>query len=79
MKTFLVGPIAHESSQNLIESSSAQAESGGIVLATGAGPRAPSGGVTRQGVVLTDLECVLLCFISTDVSHLIVRNPPPPR
>ena len=39
-----------------------------------AGPRVPSGGVTRQGVVLTDLQCVLLCFISTDVNHLTVNT-----
>ena len=31
------------------------------MLATGAGPRAPSGGVTRQGVVLTDLESPVDC------------------
>jgi hypothetical protein len=32
-----------------------QAESGGIVLAT-CWPRVPRGGVTRQGVALTDLQ-----------------------
>ena len=32
-----------------------------IVLAAGAGPRVPSGGVTRQGVVLTDLQSPVDC------------------
>ena len=32
-----------------------------IVLATDAGPRAPSGGVTRQGVVHTDLQSPVDC------------------
>jgi len=38
-----------------------QAENGGIVLAAGAGPRVSSGGVTRQGVVLTDLQSPVDC------------------
>jgi hypothetical protein len=38
-----------------------QWESGGIVLAVHAGARAPRGGVTRQGVVLTDLQSLLDC------------------
>ena len=32
-----------------------------IVLAAGAGPRVPSGGVTRQGVVPTDLQSPVDC------------------
>jgi len=36
-------------------------ESGGRVLAVNAGNRAPRGGVTRQGVVLTDLQSLLDC------------------
>ena len=36
-------------------------ESGGIILAVNAGARAPRGGVTRQGVVLTDLPSHLDC------------------
>jgi hypothetical protein len=34
---------------------------GSLVLAAGAGTRAPSGGVTRQGVVLTDLQSPVDC------------------
>ena len=36
-----------------------QTESGGRVLAVNAGARAPRGGVTRQGVVRTDLQSLL--------------------
>jgi len=36
-----------------------QKESGGIALLLYAGPRMPRGGVTRQGVVLTDLKSLL--------------------
>jgi hypothetical protein len=38
-----------------------QTESGGMVLAVTCWARAPRGGVTRQGVVLTDLESLLGC------------------
>ena len=38
-----------------------QTESGGIVLAVICWARAPTGGVTRQGVALTDLESLLDC------------------
>ena len=38
-----------------------QTESGGRVLAVNAGARAPSGGVTRQGAVLTDLQSLCDC------------------
>ena len=37
----------------------AHAESGGVVLA--AGPRVPRGGVTRQGVALTELQSLVDC------------------
>jgi hypothetical protein len=38
-----------------------QTESGGRVLAVNAGACAPRGGVTRQGVVLTDVKSFLDC------------------
>jgi hypothetical protein len=38
-----------------------QTESGGRVLAVNAEARAPRGGVTRQGVVLTDLQSLRDC------------------
>ena len=38
-----------------------QTESGGRVLAVNAGARAPRGGVTRQDVVLTDLQSLCDC------------------
>ena len=38
-----------------------QTESGGRVLAVKAEARAPRGGVTRQGVVLTDLQSLRDC------------------
>jgi len=38
-----------------------QTESGGKVLAVNAGARAPRGGVTRQGVQLTDLQSLRDC------------------
>jgi hypothetical protein len=38
-----------------------QTESGGRVLAVNAGARAPRGGVTRQGAVLTDLQSLCDC------------------
>jgi hypothetical protein len=38
-----------------------QTESGGIVLSVNAGARAPRGGVTRQGVVLTDFQSLRDC------------------
>jgi hypothetical protein len=36
-------------------------QSGGRLLAVNAGARAPRGGVTRQGVVLTDLRSLCDC------------------
>ena len=38
-----------------------QTESGGRVLAVNAGAREPRGGVTRQGIVLTDLQSLRDC------------------
>jgi hypothetical protein len=38
-----------------------QAESGRIVIAAEAGPRVPRGGVTRQGVVLSDFQSLVVC------------------
>jgi hypothetical protein len=38
-----------------------QLESGDRVLAVNAGARVPRGGVTRQGVVLTDFQSFLDC------------------
>jgi hypothetical protein len=38
-----------------------QTESGGRAIAVNAGARAPRGGVTRQGVVLTDLKSLRDC------------------
>jgi hypothetical protein len=49
-----------------------QTESGGIVLAVNARARAPRGGVTRQGVVLTDLQSLLDC------QQIFSLSPPPP-
>jgi hypothetical protein len=40
-------------------------ESGGIVLVAHAGVRAPRTGVTRQGVVLTDLKSLLDCQLTS--------------
>jgi hypothetical protein len=41
--------------------SDGQMESGGSVLAVNVEARAPRGGVTRQGVVLTDLQSLRDC------------------
>ncbi len=46
----------------------AQTESGGRVLAVNAGARAPRGGVTRKGVVLTDLQSPCDCQYSSSLS-----------
>jgi hypothetical protein len=63
-----------------------QLESGGRVLAVKAGARAPIGGVTRQGVVLTDLHSLLDCqqhfslslSLSLSLSSSSSSSPPPP-
>jgi len=52
-----------------------QTESGGIVLAavlpSYAGARAPRGGVTRQGVVLADLQSLLDCQLNVSLSRAL--------
>jgi hypothetical protein len=42
---------------------------GGRVLAVNAGARAPRGGVTRQGVVLTDLFSHFVIVNKTSLTH----------
>jgi hypothetical protein len=55
-----------------------QTESGGIVLLTYAGPRAPRGGVTRQGVVLTDLQSLVDVNKLLSLSLSLCPSLPPP-
>ena len=50
-----------------------QTESGGRVLAVNAGARAPRGGVTRQGVVLTDLQSLCDCQLNFSLSLSLSR------